>query len=423
MNFFFLLAFLFVSLCSCEVIWKHTETAAVYEDVRYVKPHNILAATKSNPPPTAQYFDVDSPTPEWSLGNKPPANLEINTDSAASRAGDRVAVAVGSYNINDPYEQYANLTLYKIEDGKEPKARWSFQVPGYCEVWTNDAVAFGGHDDSLLLFFVTRIVNNVRQPRLYLFHVASSSPLYHHDFVSTEVSEDMEVSLDGSFALLNTGKNLYIFDIVNKAILFHDIVSKKTTPMYMSISDDCRTAIYGYEIAHVMKKEGNTFKSVQNITNPGFVLTQAIISKDNHYLYVGWVDFRSSFIRIDIYELFATKPVYSYRTPQKLGKYQNWVSALKVSDDGRWAIVGCAGNTKGLHAPTVLVLEKQMGFVYNYTTQGTVFSIDLLYDSQMTDYLKFVTAGGTHHHDENKKGGEIVQFRYVNENRNKKQKK
>ncbi|KAJ6232936.1 hypothetical protein M0813_04463 [Anaeramoeba flamelloides] len=402
-----LVALLLFSFCYSRVLWSHHEATAIYEHVKLVNRDHTLASTMINPPPAAQYFNDRSGTPVWTLGKRPEPYTNENHDATGSVFGNKIAVAEHFEDYKNANDTYVTLTVYTIQEGSTtaPTPDWTWKLNS-ATFYNYHAVKMTMNDEEVFLF-VTKIDSFkpvTYHAQIYIFDAKTGDVKYQFDAPEGTSAVDIEISLGGEIAIFNDDTQFYVVDARQNKILWQENF-QQNDPYPFSVSMDGRVIAHGLEELKVLTRVGDNYELAYTVPGNGEILCATTVSADSEVVMAVWTNRAFDQKKIDIYTSWDPTPIHSHTLPVYEGKYQDFVTGVKATEDGQYALIGSWGQENG-EAPTVILIERGAGIVFNYTTPGSVFDIDIIDDPE-NGMVYFCSAGKGVHANKMGNGGDL----------------
>ncbi|KAJ6231089.1 hypothetical protein M0813_06187 [Anaeramoeba flamelloides] len=405
-----LITLLLFSFCYSRLLWNHHDDTAIYERVKLVNMDHTVASTMINPPPSVQYFNDRSGTPLWSLGQTPPSNGNENHDAAGSLFGNKLAVAEHFEDYSNTSNNYVTLSVYTVQGDSTtaPTPDWTYRVES-ATLLQYHAVEMTMRDDEVFLFvtMLDSFTPVTYHARIYIFDVATGDVSYQYDAPQGTTAIDMEISLGGEIAMFNDISQFIVVDVKQNKILWQEDFGFGDYYPF-SVSIDGRVIAHGITDLKVLERVGDKYELAYTVPGNGEILCATAVSSDSEVVMAVWTNGQFDQKRIDVYTSWDPTPIHSHTLPVHEGNYQDWITGVKLTADGQYALIGSWGQSDNV-APTVILLERGDGIVFSYTTPGSVFDIDIMDDPE-NGMVYFCSAGKAVHANMNGEGGDVYCF-------------
>jgi hypothetical protein len=213
----------------------------------------------------------------------------------------------------------------------------------------------------------------------------------------------LRITADGSKCIFRRSSTLYRVDTAT-GTLEASYALDVNYPAPLGVSPDGSVVAYGATPARIAVWDGQAYNLEAEIAIPGYHAYQATVAADNSTVYFGLViSYTYENNRIIRYDLDTSTQVWSYDYEAGSGDYQELISWMDCSDDGRWMVAGSWGLQEG-GSDEVNVFDdlNPSAPAFSINTPGSIWHVDISSDG------RYVSAAGKHvHANEAGHGGDV----------------
>lgn len=246
-------------------------------------------------------------------------------------------------------------------------------------------------------------------PAIYFFHPDSSTPfsVWEDPAFSTQVSRTI-LTADGSKCIIRSGDELIRIDVESGTT---ESVYQLTSSIleFLGVSPDGSVVAYGILCPSIAVWDGSQYNKVVELPQDGYLTGAAAVAEDNTTVYFGIFEYTDfNHIKVIKYNLDAGEIDWIYGFPQSTGYYQDIVSWMECTPDGRWMVLSTWGAQIG-GGPEVSVFDGlySYGPVFSIDTPGSIASVDI------TDDGRYISAAGKSTHFNQWGSGNDIYFAEV----------
>jgi len=364
------------------IIWTHYVEWPIYTTTANCGAGYTFAGTYLNDPKEAELFSAaGGGIPEWVY-----PGTEFYVD--ASDDGDVLAAAD---------ENLTGVSLIKWTGTGSAIPAWTANIPNV--VMSSYGPYFLVSSDGSTIAIV---VNDGGTSRLLMYDQNSSIPVVDYTATGYGFPRCLQISADGRYAALRAFTDIIVYDRdLNSP---RDIINigYSTTPADISGNGDLLA--YGWTTMNVLEWTGVDYSQIWTTSQPGYSLSKVSISEDGSTIAAGWYNSNFSSVRLTIYNSTSSVPIWTYTYPTSSGVWQEYISDIELSYDGRYIIAGSYGDNANIN-PEVHIFDRNAGATPYYTVDmpGSVFSVDIGSNGN------YASACGKHiHANVSGHGGDIV---------------
>lgn len=291
---------------------------------------------------------------------------------------------------NDDYLVSDNNIEVCLVSGPSPDPVWvwdgtdlftanSVDEPGKC--WTTpdgSVFALGGTVDG--------------HTAVAVFEADSPDPvLVYENPGYTYAPRQLRLTADGSKLIFSVGATLFRVDVASGNL--EDTFNLGASTDCFGVSADGSLVAHGFTSARLAVWDGSGYNLAWSYGVSSYYAGGAAVSDDNQTVYFGF--YRNNYLqnRILRFDAGSSTPEWIYDTPMGSGSYQDVVSWMDCSSDGRWVALASWGCQVG-GGDEVIVLDDEDPTepVLSISAPGSMWHVDISPDGEL------VTAAGKHVH-------------------------
>ncbi len=237
-----------------------------------------------------------------------------------------------------------------------------------------------------------------------VFHSDSAGPaLIYEDPVGTYYPRQLRITSDGSTVLYSMAADLYRLNAETGVI--EATYSLGASTDCFGISGDGSLVAYGFTSVKLAQWDGSQYNLAMSYGQSGYYAGAAAISEDGSAIYYGL--YKNTYLsnRILRFQSGSSTPDWTYDYPTGSGGYQDVVSWMDCSSDGRYLAVSSWGCENG-GGDELEVLDDQAPSapIFTIDTPGSMWYTDIAPDGS------WVSAAGKHVHANQMGSGADVYF-------------
>jgi len=227
---------------------------------------------------------------------------------------------------------------------------------------------------------------------LAVFVPDSASPCLLFDDATFAYSpRQLRITDDGSKVIFSVGADLLRVDVMAGSL--EDTYSLGASTDCFDISGDGSLVAYGFTTVRLAQWNSSQYNLLWSYPVSGYYAGAAAVASDNSYVYYGL--YKNTYLtnRILLFEPPTSTPIMVYDTPAGSGSYQDVVSWMDCSDDGRYLAASFWGCETG-GGDEVIVLDKDSSVnpVFTIDSPGSMWNVDISPDGT------YLSAAGKHVH-------------------------
>ncbi len=235
---------------------------------------------------------------------------------------------------------------------------------------------------------------------IQFFSSSDTDPFLIYEDESTATIGQLRITADGSKCIFRNSTNLYRLDIATGTLEASCTIDSWGPSL--GISPDGSVVAFGYASSGIIVWDGSAYNLEAVVSFPGYACVAATVAADNNTVYFGFTKSGNVTNKIMRYDLDTSSEVWTYDYTEGSGDYQEWVSWMDCSDDGRWLAVASFGLQRGGGAEVNVFDDLNPGTpCFSMDTPGSAFHVDISSDG------RYVTAATkSAHANEYSSGGD-----------------
>jgi hypothetical protein len=332
-------------------------------------------------------FDRNPPDPIWTI-HAPPTGYICSSSFTGN-------YHVALYHVNAPDADSIIPHVHGyLSDSDTPI--WTWKYPEAVNAGAKVAI-----DRDATVVAVAVFNDNTGMLDLFFLDPATGAELSTFSQASPGL-RGFDLSADGSTLYFHDGASTcYILDIKTSSIVFSTDTGGSFDSHCIS-GDGTKFANGSFSKVKIWEKEGMNWKSYTFNLGSGRYGDEMDFSDDGSTLGFGVSQYSPSYSKTEAYLLdIPTKTVTAHVVNNSNGVYQDVCSAAAISHDGRYFVLGRWGDQQNAN-PEAQILENGAGLVGTIDTRGSVFTVDISRDGQVT-----VAGGKAIHANVSGNGGDV----------------
>jgi len=227
---------------------------------------------------------------------------------------------------------------------------------------------------------------------LAVFVPDSASPCLLFDDAAFAYSpRQLRLTDDGSKVIFSVGADLLRVDVASGTL--ENTYNLGASTDCFDISGDGSLVAYGFTSVRLAQWDSSQYTLLWSYPVSGYYAGAASVASDNSYVYYGL--YKNTYLtnRILLFDPASSNPLLVYDTPAGSGGYQDVVSWMDCSDDGRYLAVSSWGCERG-GGDELIVIDKDSAVnpVYSLNSPGSMWHVDISPDGTC------LSAAGKHVH-------------------------